>query len=262
MKVPKAALVTIIVPSLNQGCFLADALESILIQELPLELIVMDGGSTEHTLSVIQRFEPHLHYWQSAPDAGQAAAINAGMRHGSAPWVGWLNSDDFYYRGALRRLQRALAAHPAAPFAYGQAWHVNEGGQKRMPYLTLPYHKQLLANYCGICQPATLIHRSCWEAVGGLDESLELAFDYDLWFRLIKAFGRPVSLRGFMAANRMHNNTKTSSRLDQHYDESIRVVQRHHGSVPAKWRLTRGLMRAVRHIARRFRSRPGGGNSG
>ena len=252
---PEAARITVVVPSLNQGRFLTDALNSILAQGLPLELIIMDGGSSDDTLSIIQQFEPHLHHWQSAPDGGQAAAINNGIQRGSAPWVAWLNSDDFYYPGALRRLHQALEAHPASPFAYGQAWHVNEAGQKRMPYLTLPYQKHLLANYCGICQPATLLRRSCWEAVGGLDESLELAFDYDLWFRLINAFGRPVSLKGFMAANRMHNATKTSSQLDRHYDESIQVVRRHYGRLPAKWRWMRGFMRVLRRMARKLRSR-------
>ena len=252
-EVAKTALATVVVPSLNQGRFLGTALDSILAQGLPLEVIVMDGGSTDETLNVISRHESELFHWQSGTDAGQAAAINAGMKKGDAPYVCWLNSDDFYYPAALSRLLEALEIEPAAPFAFGHAWHVNEAGRRRLPYLTLPYQRYLLANYCGICQPATLIRRSCWEAVGGLDESLDLAFDYDLWFRLSERFGPPAAVRGFMAANRMHNATKTSSRLDQHYDESIQVVRRHHGSVPVKWALLRGVMRRVRRLARRLR---------
>lgn len=252
------AQVTVVVPSLNQGRFLGSALESVLAQGAALELIVMDGGSTDRTMEVIRRYESELLHWQSAPDEGQAAAINAGMKQGSAPFVCWLNSDDFYYPAALPRLLGALGRRLAAPFAFGQAWHVNEAGHRRVPYLTLPYRPYLLANYCGICQPATLIRRSCWEAVGGLDESLELAFDYDLWFRLIEQFGRPTMTRGFMAANRMHNATKTSSQLDRHYDESIEVVKRHRGHVPVKWTVMRGVMRRVRAAARRFRGGIGG----
>ena len=250
---PQTAKVTVVVPSLNQGRFLGSALESVLAQGLPLELIVMDGGSTDDTLEVIRRYESELFHWQSAPDDGQAAAINAGMQRGGAPVVCWLNSDDFYYLAALPRLLEVLEREPEAPFAFGQAWHVNEAGRRRLPYLTLPYHPYLLANYCGICQPATLIRRSCWEAVGGLDESLDLAFDYDLWFRLIEGFGPPAAVMGFIAANRMHNATKTSSQLDRHYDESIQVVRRHHGRVPVKWALLRGVMRRVRRVARRLR---------
>lgn len=247
------ARVTVVVPSLNQGRFLGSALESIFDQGLAMEVIVMDGGSTDDTLQVIRRYESNLCHWQSAPDAGQAAAINAGLGRGSAPLVCWLNSDDFYYPGALERLVEALERRPAAPFAYGHAWHVNEAGRRRLPYLTLPYQRALLANYCGICQPATLIRRRCWAAVGGLDERLDLAFDYDLWFRLIERFGPPARISGFMAANRMHNATKTSSRLDRHYDESIQVVRRHHGRVPVKWSLLRGVMRRARRVARRLR---------
>lgn len=247
---PKAARLTVVVPSLNQGRFLADALKSILAQDVPLELIVMDGGSSDQTLEIIHRFESDLHYWQSAPDAGQAAAINAGIKRGSAQYVCWLNTDDFYYSGALLRLCQALEARPSAPFAFGHAWHVNEDGQKRFPYLTLPFRRYLMANYCGICQPATLIRRSCWEAIGGLDERLDLAFDYDLWLRLAAKFGPPAQLWSFMAANRMHNATKTSSQLDRHYDESIAVVRRYYGSVPIKWTLARNMMRVVRRLAR------------
>ena len=250
--------VTVVVPSLNQCQFLGSALESVLAQGTALELIVMDGGSTDRTLEVIRRYESQLLHWQSAPDEGQAAAINAGMKQGSAPFVCWLNSDDFYYPAALPRLLKALERESAAPFAFGNAWHVNEAGHRRIPYLTLPYRPYLLANYCGICQPATLIRRSCWEAVGGLEESLDLAFDYDLWFRLIERFGHPTMISGFMAANRMHNATKTSSQLDRHYDESIEVVKRHCGRVPVKWIVMRGVMRQVRAAARHFR----GGNRG
>ena len=248
-------LATVVVPSLNQGGFLSSALDSILAQGLPLEIIVMDGGSTDETLHIIRDYEPELFHWQSGPDGGQAAAINDGIRRGSAPLVSWLNSDDFYYQGALSRLQKALEHKPAAPFAHGFAWHVSEAGRKRIPYLTLPYQRYLLANYCSICQPATLIRRTCWETIGGLDESLDLAFDYDLWFRLTEQFGPPASVKGFVAANRMHNATKTSSQLDQHYDESILVVRRHVGSVPIKWRILRPVMRQVRKLTRHLRHR-------
>jgi glycosyltransferase involved in cell wall biosynthesis len=254
MTVTQPALVTVVVPSLNQGRFLASALDSILEQRLPLEIILMDGGSNDETRDVIDQYEHHLFYWQSEPDGGQAAAINVGMERGSAPWVCWLNSDDFFYPHGLKRLQSALQEHPAAPFAFGHAWHVSETGRKRVPYLTLPYRRTLMANYCGICQPATLIRRSCWEAIGGLDDSLHLAFDYDLWLHLAEKFGTPVAVNGFVAANRMHNASKTSAYLDRHYDESIEVVRRHFGSVPIKWRVLRPIMRKIRNLARFLRA--------
>ncbi len=249
----RSSLITVVVPSLNQGRFLACALDSILRQKLPVEIILMDGGSSDETKDVINRYQQRLSYWQSEPDCGQAAAINAGIARGTAPLVCWLNSDDFFYPGALLRLKNRLDSKPEMPFVFGQAWHVNEAGRRRFPYLTLPYSRYLMANYCGICQPATLIRRHCWEAVGGLDETLELAFDYDLWFRLAAGFGRPGTLGAFVAANRMHNQTKTSLGLDQHYDESIQVVRRHHGSVPLKWVFMRGIMRRARAMARRHR---------
>lgn len=246
---------TVVVPSLNQGRFLGDALDSIFSQDLPLEVIVMDGGSSDETLQVLEAFSPKLAYWQSGPDAGQAAAINEGVKHASAPLVGWLNSDDFLYPDAIRRLIAALERDSQAPFAYGKAWHVSEAGHKRIPYLTLPYRRSLFANYCGVCQPATLIRRRCWEAVEGLDQGLNLAFDFDLWLKLAERFGPPHFVNAYLAANRMHNATKTSSSLDQHYDESIEVVSRYYSSVPAKWRWGRRVMRPVRLLSRSLRAR-------
>src|SRR6516225_10523497 len=111
-------LCTVVVPVLNQGAFLERTLASIVAQDVPIELFVMDGGSTDGTLDVIERWRPHLTAWRSGPDGGQSAAINAGMRLGSAPYVAWLNADDTYCRGALRSLGDLLERSPDCPVAY------------------------------------------------------------------------------------------------------------------------------------------------
>jgi glycosyltransferase involved in cell wall biosynthesis len=114
-----APLITIAVPSLNQGRYLADALQSIFDQGLPVEVFLADGGSSDATLEVIGEFAPKLAGWRSHPDHGQAAAINECIARGRAPYVCWLNSDDMLVQGGLATLLAVLEADPALPAAYG-----------------------------------------------------------------------------------------------------------------------------------------------
>ncbi len=103
-----AARVTVAVPSFNQGRYLNQALASIFQQDVPLEVFVADGGSTDGSVDVIQRWEHRLAGWRSHADRGQAAAINECIAKGRAPFVCWINSDDWLLPGALSALSQAL----------------------------------------------------------------------------------------------------------------------------------------------------------
>lgn len=239
--------ITVAIPSFNQGAYLDQALQSVFSQDISAEVYVVDGGSTDNSLEVIRRWEPRLAGWRSHQDTGQAAAINEGISQGSAEYVCWLNSDDFYYPGAFKALLQYLEASEG-PAVYGKCWNVSESGEKSTPYLTMPFRELLLANYCFIAQPSTLIRRSAWEAVGGLDESLHLALDYDLWWKLYRRFGKFAFCGKFLAANRVHPGTKTRNSVDSHYRESISVVTKYYGRTPLKWRLLLPIMRMVRNL--------------
>lgn len=229
------ARVTVAVPSFNQGAFLRDALNSLFAQDIPVEVFVADGGSTDNSLDIIREWEPRLAGWRSHADAGQSAAINEAVARGRAPYVCWLNSDDWLLPRALPTMISALERDPAAPFAYGRSWNVSSRGQA--PVWVEPFRAGRLSIRCFVSQPASLIRRSAWDAVGGLDPSLHMAMDYDLWWRLVGKFGAPQFVEEFVAANRDHPGSKTSSFRRLHYAEATDVVRRHHGSVPLKWRL-------------------------
>src|ERR1700726_4425960 len=225
------ALVTVAVPSYNQGRYLDAALASIFEQGIPVEVYVADAGSTDQSVAVIREWEHRLAGWRSCQDRGQAAAINEGIAAGKAPYVGWLNSDDWLLPGGLGRLLGALQASSTVPAVYGRAWNVTEATRSRRPVWVEPFDEQRLALRCIISQPASLIRRTAWEAVGGVDEDLHMVMDYDLWWRLLKMFGPLEFVDEFVAVNREHPHTKTRSRRRLHYAEAIEVVRRHHGRV-------------------------------
>lgn len=228
-------LVTIAVPSFNQGRFLDEALTSIFEQNVPVEVFVLDGGSSDNSVNVICQWEHKLSGWRSHADAGQAAAINEGVALGAAPYVCWLNSDDCFLPGGLVKLLDEFQKYPDYPAVYGRAWNVVEKSGKQYPVWVEPFDEQRMALRCIISQPATLIRRSAWEAVGGVDAKLHMAMDYDLWWRLFKSFGALHFVDDFVAVNREHEDTKTKTQRRLHYTEAMKVVRQHYGRVPLKW---------------------------
>jgi len=239
-------------PSFNQGRFLEAALDSVFMQDIPLEVFVMDGGSTDQSVEILERFAPHLNGWRTGKDGGQAAAINEGISKGTAPYVCWLNSDDLFEPYGLRRLVSALEKAPLAPAAYGLCWNQKDGSSKRWPVNVEDFSRERLASRCIISQPATLVRRTAWEAVGGLDESLHMALDYDLWWRLYKQFGALAFANEYVAVNRVHSDTKTKNFRSKHYQEAISVVRRHNGHVPMRWWLAQPYSVWFRTLLNRF----------
>ncbi len=228
-------IVTVAVPSFNQGQFLEHALTSIFEQNLPIEVFVLDGGSSDNSVDVIRRWEHLLSGWRSCSDRGQAAAINEGIARGTAPFVCWLNSDDWFLPGGIQALLGGMEQAPMAPAVYGRAWNVSQRNGSRRPVWTEPFSLDRMAVRCIVSQPATLIRREAWEAANGLDENLHMVLDYDLWWRLYLSGGPLSYVEKFVAVNRDHELTKTNSQRRRHYKEAIAIVRRHYGRVPIKW---------------------------
>ena len=122
-------LVSIVTPSYNQAIYLEDTLRSVLNQDYPrIEYIVIDGGSTDGSQEIIQRYADRLAYWTSEPDSGQADAINKGLRRTTGEIVAWLNSDDMYMADAVQEAVEALDASPEAGMVYADGLMVDAGG--------------------------------------------------------------------------------------------------------------------------------------
>src|SRR5215831_1246876 len=102
--------ISVITPSFNQQRFIEQTIRSVLLQKYPnLEYIIIDGGSTDGSIDIIKKYEPHLTYWESQRDRGQSHAINKGFARATGEILCWLNSDDYYLSGALHTVAKALS---------------------------------------------------------------------------------------------------------------------------------------------------------
>ena len=224
---PKVSIVT---PSFNQAPFLEQTLRSVLGQDYPnLEYIVIDGGSTDGSLEIIQRYADRLAYWQSQPDQGQTDAINQGFAHATGEILAWLNSDDLLLPGAVSAAVKALQEHPEAAMVYGDALLINAQGKTigKFPAAQTDYRK-LRRGYVHIPQQASFFRADLWRQVGPLDVSFYFAMDYDLWVRLA-ALAPLVYVPQLWAAFRLHGEAKSIAADDRCWPEMLRVHYRDGG---------------------------------
>ena len=221
-------LVTVAIPSFNQSDYLQEALNSIYEQSsVSVEICVADGGSTDGSKELIENNSNHLKWHQSKVDDGQSYAVNVCVKNGTAPYICWLNSDDLLMPNALSEMTQYLENHPDTPAVYGNAYHVDHNGVISGRYYTQLFSQNALAMRCIICQPAVLIRRSVWEQLGGLDESLNMSMDYDLWWRIYRKFGELDHIPNYVAKSRIHGATKTNSFRKLHYQESVGIVAKY-----------------------------------
>lgn len=230
-----AGLVSIVTPSLDGAEFFSDTIRSVLAQSYPsLEYIVVDGGSRDDTITIARAFGDRVRILEM-PSSSQAEAINAGFREARGEFLAFLGADDVLETGAIGLLVAALDDHAEAPYAYGDGVFTDDRGEILSAYPTRAFSVDALARSCFICQPATLMRAKHFYAVGGLDEHLNAAFDYDLWFRLAKAFPNPIRINKVVARARMHRNSKTFVSREDNFREACSVVRKHYGYVPFSW---------------------------
>lgn len=242
---PAPPQISVVMPTLNQAPFLAEAVASVMSQNIEsLELVVADGGSTDGTLGILASLAATYRgrlRWASVPDGGPAQAVNAAVARCRGAIIGWLNSDDLYTPGALQRALEAFARQPDAVLVYGEAEHIGAHGERIGAYPTRRPSTPLAqwVEGCHICQPSAFFRREAFAALGGLDSSLRAAFDYEFWLRLLKAHpGRIGFVPQVQAQSRLHAGAITLRFRERVALEGMQVVHRHLGPAPVHWLLT------------------------
>lgn len=228
--------ITIVTPSYNQGQFLEETIRSVLLQRYPnLEYFIMDGGSTDSSREIIQRYASDLTYWRSQIDNGQSAAISEGFRMSTGEILGWVNSDDLLLPNCLLEVGKYFTQHPDLDCVVGGTIVVDETTRPVRNRLGLPrivrgeretLTKLLTRPGHSFYQPASFWRRQTYMDVGGLDINLRFAMDYDLYLRLAsrKPFGH---LDQLLACLRLHPQSKSTQLQSVRQSECAIILQRY-----------------------------------
>ena len=227
--------VSVVMPSLGQGTWIAEAIASVLQEpDVPLELIVADGGSSDDTLAILAAIatnEPRLR-WFSSPDNGPAEALNRALALTRGTLIGWLNADDRLLPGALSRAVEAMRLHPQWLMLYGEGEHVDAEGRFLETYPTWPPACGLAGfwDHCYICQPTVLWRRTLSLRLGPFDTNLKTAFDFDYWLRAFAAVPDRIGyLPHRQAQTRLHDATISRSRRALVLQEALQLTHRTFG---------------------------------
>ena len=186
--------ITIVTPSYNQGKFIEETIRSILLQGYPdLEYFVLDGGSTDNSVEIIEKYSPWLTYWVSERDGGQSDAISRGLGMGSGSYATWINSDDLLCRNALFNHASGIGFDKNVVYV-GICCYLDEQGKitsfhsGRIQSLEELLQIRTIWHHGGsIDQPAVLFPRGLSLSVGGLDPDNHIAMDYELWGKFFLA---------------------------------------------------------------------------
>ena len=229
-KLPKISVIT---PSFNQGNFIERTILSVIGQDYPnLEYIVVDGGSTDSTLEVLRKYEARLR-WISEKDKGQSDAINKGIRMASGDIIAYLNSDDVYEKGALKKAAGFFAANPSAMWVCGRCRIIDVFDKEARAAITryknfllkrYDYNILLITNF--ISQPATFLRMEAVREFGPFDVTLHRVMDYAYWVKVGGKY-RPGIIDDYLAGFRVHGASKTSKEFWRSFREEYEVAKKH-----------------------------------
>ena len=227
-------LVSIVTPSYNMAEYLPETIQSVISQDYPnIEYVVMDAGSTDGTLDILESNKDRLTY-TSGPDGGAADAINRGFAACKGSIFAWLNADDTYLPGAVSAAVEHLLANPQSGAMYGQGYWVDGDGAILKPYPTTNRSIEELKYDCYLCQPASFIRSDAFRQVGGLNSQFASAFDYDLWVRISRL--HPITyLEKYLATARMHVANKSLGNRRRMFREGMSVLKQHFDYIPFHW---------------------------
>lgn len=217
--------ISVVTPSYNQGAFLEETIRSVLLQGYPdLDYLIIDGGSTDDSVLIIEKYAPWLSFWTSEPDRGQAHAINKGLALCDGAIFNWVNSDDVLTPGALRTVAEAMGANDAVA---GPVLSFDAAGRQRLLYNRRITARNLSGKRHGVAlsQPGVWVRPEAVRRLGGIDESFTCAFDAELLFRYVFHYPRIAYVDEVLIRFRLHPESKTMARSAVFRRENIAILR-------------------------------------
>lgn len=206
------ATLSIVMPSFNQARYLEEAIGSVLSQrDRVKEFFVLDGGSTDGSLDIIEKYSDQIDWWRSEPDGGQSNAIADGFARATGDVLTWLNSDDALLPGAIDRLLSCFDSDPRLGLVEGDTVVIDSDSRVlRCDRRAGPSRDWMRYGYMRIHQPSTFFRRDVYEQVGGVDRSLHCVMDTELWYRILMNTNA-MRLDRFCGVHRIHEEAKGSA---------------------------------------------------
>ena len=217
MNYPKISIVT---PSFNQGRYIEQTILSVLDQHYPnLEYIIIDGGSTDETVEIIQKYEQHLTYWISEPDKGQTDAINKGFAKCTGEIFNWINSDDYYEPGSFLKLAQLFSNNASVNVVCGKEWGFKDDDPSdKILHKGSVIGKNVFETIrIGIIdQPCTFFRSDNIKHAFPLDISLRYVMDRQLWWSYLLKYGQNNILKTaeIFTWFRLHSQSKSIGEAD------------------------------------------------
>lgn len=236
--------ITIVTPSFNQASYLEQTICSVLDQGYPnLEYGIVDGGSTDGSIQIIERYRKRLDFVIIESDEGQTEAINKGLRRAEGEVVGWLCSDDTLLPGALGTIGQYFANHRDDVWLAGACRVVDPDG--RVMSVAHPCGEFTLSGVLlrsddrpvVFPQPSMFWRKFLHDQLGLLDESLHYCMDFEFWLRLIRAGHRPALLDAELATYRLHDTSKSCATPEGFLQEHIIIEGRYSRTLSLSERL-------------------------
>jgi GT2 family glycosyltransferase len=223
-----APTISVVTPTGGAVPYLRQTIESVLRQGYPgLEYTVTHDGTNRGAADTVAAYERRLRQLEVRPDRGQPNAIAEGFARSEGEIMGWLNSDDVLLPGALACVGRYMAENPGVDVVYGYRVLLDADDRDVGIWVTAPHCASSLQWYDFVPQETVFWRRSLWERVGGIDERLTLAFDWDLFSRFHRSGAKIVRLPRFLGGYRQHPAQR--SRVE--YRRSLREQ----GAVRRQW---------------------------
>lgn len=235
----RCAKFSILTPCFSAARFLPDALSSVRAQDAPIQHVVIDAGSSDGTVTLLERWDSDSVIWVSEPDQGQSDALNKALGLATGEFVGWLNADEWYLPGAIATVRSVFESRPDVDVVYGEYLMVDA---QQMFLRAVPSHwfsLYTLKRYgCFVPSCATFIRRS---ALGQNPWNIEHRWimDWDLWLQLATSGVRFHHIRKPLAAFTVHANQVTAGdrRARAHEWDDLRRRYGIHPRSGAGWRL-------------------------